>query len=566
MKYIHAARVCWKIFPHSACPGLRGICVKMEHELAESIFQIRSGRQDEEEKMSDSIGWIVVAFALYLLVMVGVGAMYAKKNNSTEDYFLGGRKLGGWVAALSAQASDMSGWLLMGLPGSIYALGTGQAWIAIGLFIGTVLNWLCISGRLRRYTIRANNSLTLPTYFENRFHDKKRVLLFISSVTIVVFFLVYTASALAAGGKLFNSVFNVDYKIALTIGAIVILVYTFMGGFLAVCTTDFIQGTLMLVALLAAPIAALGIVGAGNVMNNIDMSGVAGGSAAYLSLFSNGGEPYRAVDIISGLAWGLGYCGMPHILVRFMAVKNEKELSKSKGIAIIWVFLSLILACVIGVVGRAYLYPEILAGGEEEKVFINMIIKLFTQDIKVPVIAGIFLCGILAAIMSTADSQLLVSASSVAEDIVKGIIKKDATEKTVFRISRITVLAIAVLAYLIALNPNSSIMGLVSNAWAGLGAAFGPTVLLSLYWKRTNFQGAVAGILAGALTVLVWDYIPLVSGATLGSVTGLYSLAVGFAVSLLAIVAVSLLTPEPSAEMMEEFDDVSLNRINFDEE
>lgn len=523
-------------------------------------------RQDEEEKMSDSIGWIIVAFALYLLAMVGVGAMYAKKNNSTEDYFLGGRKLGGWVAALSAQASDMSGWLLMGLPGSIYALGTGQAWIAIGLFIGTVLNWLCISGRLRRYTIRANNSLTLPTYFENRFHDKKRVLLFISSVTIVVFFLVYTASALAAGGKLFNSVFNVDYKIALTIGAIVILVYTFMGGFLAVCTTDFIQGTLMLVALLAAPIAALGIVGAGNVMNNIDMSGVAGGSAAYLSLFSNGGEPYRAVDIISGLAWGLGYCGMPHILVRFMAVRNEKELNKSKGIAIIWVFLSLILACIIGVVGRAYLYPEILSGGEEEKVFINMIIKLFTQDIKMPVIAGIFLCGILAAIMSTADSQLLVSASSVAEDIVKGIIKKDATEKTVFRISRITVLAIAVLAYLIALNPNSSIMGLVSNAWAGLGAAFGPTVLLSLYWKRTNFQGAVAGILAGALTVLVWDYIPLVSGATLGSVTGLYSLAVGFAVSLLAIVAVSLLTPAPSAEMVEEFEDVSLNRINFDEE
>ena len=524
------------------------------------------GRQDEEEKMSDSIGWIIVAFALYLLAMVGVGAMYAKKNNSTEDYFLGGRKLGGWVAALSAQASDMSGWLLMGLPGSIYALGTGQAWIAIGLFIGTVLNWLCISGRLRRYTIRANNSLPRPTYFENRFHDKKRVLLFISSVTIVVFFLVYTASALAAGGKLFNSVFNVDYKIALTIGAIVILVYTFMGGFLAVCTTDFIQGTLMLVALLAVPIAALGIVGAGNVMNNIDMSGVAGGSAAYLSLFSNGGEPYRAVDIISGLAWGLGYCGMPHILVRFMAVRNEKELNKSKGIAIIWVFLSLILACIIGVVGRAYLYPEILSGGEEEKVFINMIIKLFTQDIKMPVIAGIFLCGILAAIMSTADSQLLVSASSVAEDIVKGIIKKDATEKTVFRISRITVLAIAVLAYLIALNPNSSIMGLVSNAWAGLGAAFGPTVLLSLYWKRTNFQGAVAGILAGALTVLVWDYIPLVSGATLGSVTGLYSLAVGFAVSLLAIVAVSLLTPAPSAEMVEEFEDVSLNRINFDEE
>lgn len=512
------------------------------------------------EIMNHSIVWIVVAFVLYLLLMILVGVLYSKKNNSTEDYFLGGRKLGGWVAALSAQASDMSGWLLMGLPGSVYALGTGQAWIAIGLFIGTVLNWLFISGRLRRYTIRANNSLTLPTYFENRFHDKKRVLLFISSVTIVIFFLVYTASALAAGGKLFNSVFHVDYTIALTIGAVVILAYTFMGGFLAVCTTDFIQGTLMLVALLVVPIAALGVTGAENVISNLEGSGVAGGSAAYLSLFSNGGQPYRPVDIISGLAWGLGYCGMPHILVRFMAVKNEKELNKSKSIAIIWVFLSLILACVIGVAGRAYLYPEVLSGGEEEKVFINMIVRLFTEDVKMPIVAGIFLCGILAAIMSTADSQLLVSASSVAEDIVKGIIKKDASDRTVFKISRITVLVIAVIAYLIALNPNSSIMGLVSNAWAGLGAAFGPTVLLSLYWKRTNFQGAVAGIVSGALTVIVWDYIPLVQGETLGSITGLYSLAVGFAVSLLFIVSISLVTPAPGEEMREAFDDVNRKR------
>lgn len=517
-------------------------------------------------KMSNSIGWIIVAFGLYLLLMIVIGAVYAKSNNSTEDYFLGGRKLGGWVAALSAQASDMSGWLLMGLPGSIYALGTGQAWIAIGLFIGTVLNWIFIAGRLRRYTIRANNALTLPTYFENRFHDKKRVLLFISSVTIVVFFLVYTASALAAGGKLFTSVFGIDYRIALTIGAIVILAYTFLGGFLAVCTTDFIQGMLMLVALLAVPMAALAIMGSANVMPAIEQSGVAGGSEAFMSLFSNGGEPYRAVDIISGLAWGLGYCGMPHILVRFMAVKNEKELNKSKGVAIVWVFLSLTLAWVIGIVGRAYLMPEILSGGEEEKVFINMIIKVFTTDIKAPIIAGLFLCGVLAAIMSTADSQLLVSASSVAEDIVKGIVKKDAKEETIFKISKITVVVIAILAYLIALDPSSSIMGLVSNAWAGLGAAFGPTVLLSLYWKRTNFQGAVAGIASGALTVILWDYIPLVGGKTLGSVTGLYSLAVGFAISLAAIVIVSLVTPAPTAEMMEEFDDVSLRRINFDEE
>lgn len=516
--------------------------------------------------MSDSIGWIIVAFVLYLLAMIVIGAVYARKNSSTEDYFLGGRKLGGFVAALSAQASDMSGWLLMGLPGSIYAMGMGQAWIAVGLFIGTVLNWLFISGRLRRYTIRANNSLTLPTYFENRFHDKKRILLFISSVTIVVFFLVYTASALAAGGKLFNSVFNVDYKIALTIGALVILAYTFLGGFLAVCTTDFVQGTLMLAALLVVPIMALGIIGPANVIVTLDQSQAAGGAGAFLNIFSNGGQPCRAVDIISGLAWGLGYCGMPHILVRFMAVKNEKELNKSKGVAIVWVFLSLTLACVIGIVGRAYLFPEALTGGEEEKVFINMIIKLFTMDIGAPIVAGLFLCGILAAIMSTADSQLLVSASSVAEDIVKGIIKKDAKDEDVFRISRITVVVIAVLAYLIALDPNSSIMGLVSNAWAGLGAAFGPTVLLSLYWKRTNFQGAVAGIASGALTVIIWDYIPLVGGQTLGTVTGLYSLAIGFAVSILAIIMVSLATPAPSQEMVEEFEDVSKNRINFDEE
>lgn len=515
----------------------------------------------------NNLGWIILAFALYLLLMVVIGAVYAKKNSSTADYFLGGRKLGGFVAALSAQASDMSGWLLMGLPGSIYALGTGQAWIAIGLFIGTVLNWIFISGRLRRYTIRANNALTLPTYFENRFHDKKKVLLFISSVTIVVFFLVYTASALAAGGKLFNSVFGVDYRIALTIGAVVILAYTFMGGFLAVCTTDFVQGMLMLVALLVVPIMAFSIIGgADGIMAQLDASGVAGGSASFLSLFSNGGEPYRAVDIISGLAWGLGYCGMPHILVRFMAVKNEKELNKSKSVAIIWVFLSLVAACVIGVIGRAYLYPELLSGGEEENVFIHMILKLFMNDASVPIIGGLFLCGILAAIMSTADSQLLVSASSVAEDIVKGIVKKDAKEETIFKISKITVLVIAVLAYLIALNPNSSIMGLVSNAWAGLGAAFGPTVLLSLYWKRTNFQGAVAGIASGALTVIVWDYIPLMGGQTLGSVTGLYSLAIGFAISLVAIVVISLVTPAPTSEMVEEFEDVSQRRINFDEE
>lgn len=510
--------------------------------------------------MNDSMGWILLAFALYLLMMVVVGAVYAKKNSNSEDYFLGGRNLGAFVAALSAQASDMSGWLLMGLPGSIYALGTGQSWIAIGLFIGTVCNWLFISGRLRRYTIRANNSLTLPMYFENRFHDKKKILLMSSSVVIVIFFLVYTASALAAGGKLFHSIFGINYRIALTIGAVVILTYTFMGGFMAVCTTDFIQGTLMLVGLLAVPIVAFSMVGSGNLSGLLEQSGV--NPTNYLNLMSSGPSgKFSFIDIISQLAWGLGYCGMPHILVRFMAVKDEKELNKSKGIAIGWVALSLLFACFIGVVGRAYLFPTLLESGAEENVFIEMILKMFNTDLGVPIIGGIFLCGILAAIMSTADSQLLVSASSVAEDIYKGVIKKDAKDDKVLQVSRITVLVIAVLAYLIALDPNSSIMGLVSNAWSGFGSAFGPIVVLSLFWKRTNLQGAVAGILSGAITVIIWEYIPLVGGQTLGAATGLYSLVVGFFLSLACIVIVSLCTPAPSAEILQEFEDVEKGRI-----
>lgn len=515
----------------------------------------------------NSLGFVILAFVLYLLMMVIIGALYAKKNSTTEDYFLGGRSLGGFVAALSAQASDMSGWLLMGLPGSIYALGTGQAWIAIGLFIGTVLNWIFISGRLRRYTIRANNSLTLPTYFENRFHDKKKVLLFISSVTIVIFFLVYTASALAAGGKLFTSVFNVDYKLALTIGAVVILTYTFLGGFMAVCVTDFVQGTLMLIALLAVPIMAYSIVGGGNVMSTLDASGVAGGSAAYLSLFSNGGEAYKAVDIISGLAWGLGYCGMPHILVRFMAVRDEKELAKSKKVAIVWVLISLVLSCVIGVLGRAYLYPMVLSneGAQYENVYIEMIKKLFMSDFKLPFIGGLLLCGILAAIMSTADSQLLVSSSAVANDLFKGVFFKKLKDKQVLMIARVSVLVVSVIAIFIAWNPNSSIMNLVSDAWAGLGSAFGPAILMSLYWKRTNLAGAAAGMASGGLTVIIWDYIKCCTldgvRVTPATYTGIYSLLVGFVVSLLFIVVVSLITPKVSDEIVQEFEDVKNGNI-----
>ena len=508
----------------------------------------------------NTLGWVIVAFVLYLLMMIAIGAFYAKGNNNSEDYFLGGRKLNGFVAALSAQASDMSGWLLMGLPGAIYLTGVGgDGWIAIGLFIGTTLNWLFIATKLRRYTIRANNSVTLPTYFENRFHDEKKVLMTVSSITIVVFFLVYCASALSAGGQLFESVFGIDYHVALTIGALVVLVYTFLGGFTAVCVTDFIQGMLMLVGILAVPLFAYHFLTTGGTTLSAGLEASGADSANFLNLMKNGDGSNNIISVISGLGWGLGYFGMPHILVRFMAVRDEKEMTKSKATAISWVALSLGFAVFIGILGRAYL-PE-LVNGNNEKVFIEMIKKVFTVEMRAPFIAGLFLCGILAAIMSTADSQLLVSASSVAEDIFKGLLKKDADDKTVMNVSRVTVLVVAVLAYIIAWNPNNTVMGLVSNAWAGLGAAFGPLVVMSLYWKRTNFPGAVAGIVTGALAVIIWDYIPLVGGQTLGKATGLYSLVVGFGLGLIAIIAVSLATKAPSEEMLQEFEDVKENRL-----
>lgn len=506
---------------------------------------------------------IVFAFAVYLIAMIGVGVWSMSKTNNTEDYFLGGRGLGSWVAALSAQASDMSGWLLMGLPGSIYALGTGQIWIAVGLFIGTAANWLLISKRLRRYTIVANNALTLPEYFEHRFQDKKKILLTISSVVIVIFFLVYTASALASGGKLFNTVFNIDYHIALLIGVTVILVYTFMGGFLAVCTTDLIQGLMMLIGLMTVPVFAYAFISGDFTQllaKSNEAAAYAGTTADYLNPFSNGGEPYRVIDILSKLAWGLGYCGMPHVLVRFMAVRSEKELKKSSAIAITWCFISLTAACLIGILGRAYLFPTVLGtngNASAESVFIVMIDKVFTENLALPFLAGIFLCGILAAIMSTADSQLLVCASSVSKDIYKDLIKPDADDNKVLYVSRMTVIGVAAIAFLIAWNPNSSIMALVSDAWAGLGSAFGPIVVCSLFWKRTNLPGAIAGIVSGGVTVLVWDYFPLVHGQTLGTATGIYSLLVGFVISLVLIVIVSLCTKKPSQQMLDDFEKVN---------
>lgn len=505
--------------------------------------------------MSGTTIAILIAFVCYLMLMIFIGILSMKKTKNTEDYFLGGRGLNSWVAALSAQASDMSGWLLMGLPGSIYAAGTGKAWIAIGLLIGTILNWLLISKRLRRYTIVANNSLTLPEFFQNRFHDKKKILLGISSFVIVIFFLVYTASALASGGKLFHTVFGIDYHIALLIGAAVILIYTFMGGFLAVCTTDFIQGTLMLIGLMIVPIAAYSVVSS-DFVGALTGHGIANTEHYMSLLYAADGSRLRFVSILSDLAWGLGYCGMPHILVRFMAIKSEKELKKSSVIAIVWVTISLFAACAIGVIGRAYL-SDILEGSATETVFISMIKQCFSDNFILIFIGGLFLCGILAAVMSTADSQLLVCASSVSKDIYKNILKPDADDQKVLKISRITVLIVAVLAFLIAWNPESSIMNLVSDAWAGLGSAFGPLVVCSLFWKRTNLPGAIAGILSGGLFVIVWDYLPLVGGDTLYAATGIYSLLLGFFLSLICIIIVSLLTKAPSKEIEEEFEKVN---------
>lgn len=511
--------------------------------------------------------WVLLAFGAYMLGMLIIGATTAKKNKNADDYFLGGRNLGGWVAALSAQASDMSGWLLMGLPGCIYAFGTNQAWIAIGLFIGTVFNWLFVAGRLRRYTIKAGNAMTIPEYLSNRFRDKHNILMAISAIVIVVFFLVYTASAFSAGGKLFELVTDLSYHQAIAIGAVVILLYTFLGGFLAVCKTDFIQGMLMLVAILAVPIIAVMLMGSAQIIPNLIDSGLTVDAKDYLNIFSVDGEPITAMNVASQLAWGLGYCGMPHILVRFMAIRDEKELSKSKRVGIVWVLLSLAVACIIGVIGRAYLFPEVLSNtnAEYENVFIRMIMKVFMEDTNLAFIGGLLLCAVLAAIMSTADSQLLVSSSAVAKDLCKGVFFKNLSEKSVLLIARITVFVIAAVAFVIAWNPESSIMLLVADAWAGLGSAFGPTILMSLYWKRINLAGAAAGMVSGGLTVIVWDYIKFIDMAgekvTLGTYTGAYSLLVGFFVSLLFIVLVSLITPKMGDDVMKEFDDVKNGNV-----
>lgn len=483
---------------------------------------------------------ILIAFIIYFALMVWIGFYFYHKSNNISDYFLGGRQLGSWVTALSAQASDMSGWLLLGLPAAAFWSGLSAAWIAIGLALGTYFNWKLVAVRLRKFTYVADDSITIPQYLQNRFCSKSTAIRSVCAVIIFVFFLVYTASAFSTGAKLFQYVFHFDYIVALTVGAVIIIAYTFLGGFLAACWTDFIQGMLMFCALIVVPVVAA-----------FTTSGISPelitsfGGTNYLNLFADASGKVALVTIVSGLVWGLGYFGMPHILVRFMAIKDSSMIKKSRIIAMIWVLISLCAAVFVGIVGIAFLggrgiYADV---GAAEVIFMDLVTRLFPGFI-----AGILLSAILAAAMSTADSQLLVAASAVSNDFYKALFRKDASDKELMWVSRAAVMVIAITAYLLALDPNSSVMGLVSYAWAGFGSSFGPVILLSLFWKRLTMKGAVAGMVVGGATVVLWENLPALAG------TGLYSLMPGFALALIVIVVVSLIDKEPSKEVQDLFE------------
>ncbi len=472
----------------------------------------------------------IIVFVVYLLFMLGIGVFFfiRSKGGSDKTYFLGGRQMGPWVSALSAGASDMSAWVLMGLPASIYAAGIGQAWIAIGLGIGYTISWLVEAPRLRRFTIAADDSITIPQYLTNRFLSKSKALQIICAVIFLVAYTVYAASSIKACGTLFNTVIGMDPTLAMYLAALIIIGYTFLGGFSAVCWTDFFQGMLMLAALLVAPIFALALINGGQAATT--MSQLPDG---YWNLFTNW------KDVLSGLGWGLGYFGMPHIIVRFMSLRSDKDLKKSAKIGISWTVLILIFSVASGCVGHLLL-GEL---SDSSTVFIQMVRFMFPA-----LISGILLSAILAAAMSTADSQLLASASAFASDVYKPVIRKGkASEKEMLWAGRVVVLVIAIIAVLIASNPNSgTIMGLVENAWGVFGAAFGPAIMLSLFWKRFTFEGAVAGIVVGAVVDIAWL-------AFLGS-TGIYEIIPGFICGLIAAVIASKCSKAPSAEVEALFD------------
>lgn len=504
-----------------------------------------------------TIGLLIV-MAAYLAVMIIVGAIYSKRNKDVTDFYLGGRKLGPIVTAMSAEASDMSSWLLMGLPGVAYLSGCAEAgWTAIGLAIGTYLNWLIVAKRLRRYTHKANNSITLPAFFSNRYRDKSHALLAIAAIMIVIFFVPYTASGFAACGKLFATLFHVPYLPAMIISAVVIVLYTTLGGFLAASMTDLIQSIIMTIALII--VVVYGIYAAGGldavIANATSMDG-------YLSMMfshdavSNTAIPYKGLTIASTLAWGLGYFGMPHILLRFMGIEDENKLTTSRRIASVWVVISMFIAIFIGIIGSAMTKAgaiEVLEGSSQaETLIVRTAMLLSNHGFLTIVLAGLILAGILASTMSTSDSQLLAAASCVSENLITGCLGIKLSKKASMLMARLTVVVIAVIGVFIARNPDSSVFRIVSFAWAGFGATFGPIMLFSLFWKRTNRNGALAGMIVGGVMVFVWKYLI----APLGGILGIYELLPAFICSAVAIVVVSLMTAPPSKEIVEEFESV----------
>jgi len=481
-----------------------------------------------------------------MLLMILIGLYSYKKSTSNSDEFLiGGRKMGAAVTALSAGAADMSGWLLMGLPGAMYLSGLSASWIAIGLTIGAFLNYVIVAPRLRVYTEVAKNAITLPVFFENRFHDKTQLLKIASSVLILVFFTLYTSAGMVSGGRLFESAFDMDYYTGLFVTSSVVVLYTFLGGFLAVSLTDFVQGTIMVLALVILPIVIVSQIGG----LSDTMAIIENKNSNYLDLFKG----TTTISILSLMAWGLGYFGQPHILVRFMAIEHVKDIAKARNIGISWMIFTVGGAMLVGLFGIAYLQKFDLAtmqrfdGSKEvaETIFIHLSRVLFH-----PLIGGFLLSAILAAVMSTISSQLLVTSSSMTEDIYKTFINKNATPKSMLIMSRISVLIVAIIALLLSLNPKNSILNLVGNAWAGFGAAFGPLIILSLLWKRTTAMGGLAGMLVGGAVVLAWVYVP-------HNYKEVYEMIPGFILSFLTIIVVSLLTKPVSKEIEKEFDEVA---------
>lgn len=505
--------------------------------------------------------WELVAFILYFVIVIGIGVYFffkGKNNKGEKDYFLGGRGLNGLVAALSAGASDMSAWVLMGLPGAIYLYGIGQVWISVGLLIGTICAWVFVAPRLRRYAILAKDSITIPQYLTNRFMTESPILQIICAVVFIIVYCVYGASSISACGTLFNSIFGLDERIAMAIATAIIIIYVFLGGFNAVCWTDFFQGLLMLAALMVTPIVMVAVM-------NTSGPAVAGDVPAnYYNVLSSGKFDWTSVaTILTGLGWGLGYFGMPHIIVRYIAIKSEKEMKKSRIIGCVWIFIILVMASVVGIVGRMYF------GGSAESasstIFVQMARAVFPAFI-----AGVLISAIIAASMSTADSQLLASSSAFASDVYKTVIRKKASDKEIMWVGRIVVIVISVLAFVIALLGTgekpivpafSTIMSLVSAAWAAFGSAFGPIILLSLYWRRLNYKGAIAGIVVGFVVDVLWMFLlnyEYYGGVSAIANTGLYEIIPGFICSMAAAVVTSVLTKAPSKEITDLFDKVKV--------